>query len=281
MTGECFAEGSQVDSQERLTGQLEAIARFHGDQPVEVVSLIHPKMSFLAAWPSLDKVGFPLQPDLVVINMVAPDQLTSLHVEFDAWRWGFHPDHPQSTFFERDRKTGQLRCIPYQPDWNLYLDQVPPRREAAYYKKFGGVDWQKDLFRVDPAGRPPFLQETIELLAAILKHCNEEARKHGGRIALLDSVYLEDRQWVENGVAYDTRCFHALLQEAATKAGIVLLDGNKVLREKTMARQPPRKGHLHQWEHNGHWTPAGHRFVAEGLWAELRAHGLLEKPRAP
>ncbi|MBO0698432.1 MAG: hypothetical protein J2P46_08565 [Zavarzinella sp.] len=275
LTGECFTEGSQVDSQERLAAQLESILRFRYDRPIEVAAVINPMMSLTQAWPSLESIILPLNPDLVLIPIVASNQIPSLYREFDAWRWGYHPDHPRSSFFERDRKTGGLRVVPYDPNWNLYVSNPWDRKPDAYYKSYGGVDWEKDPFRVDPAGRPPFLTETVGLLAGSLRQFRDAAQKHGARVALLDCTFLEDRKWVEGGVAYDTRRFHALLEEAGRGAGIAVLDGTRVLKAQTVRRASAKGGYIHSWEHNGHWSPAGHRFVAEGVAAELAARGLL------
>jgi hypothetical protein len=278
LTGECYTEGSQIDSQEKLAAQMEAILRFRHDRPIEVPAIINPIMSFTAAWPSLEKFAFPLKPDLILIPVVAVDQIMSLYREYDAWRWGYHPDYPRQTFFERDKKTGTVRPLSVDPSWNLHVSEPWVKKPNEHYQTFGGVDWSKDLYRVDSSKRPEFLNETVDLLADILKHFNEAATKHGTKIALVDFTFIESKQWTENGVDYDTRRFHAFLGEAATKAGIELLDGTKVLTAQSIPRPNGKGGFIHSWEHNGHWSPAGHRFAAEGIAAELEARGLLGTP---
>jgi hypothetical protein len=277
LTGECYTEGSQLDSQERLASQMEAILRFRREQSYEVPAVINPIMSFTAAWPSLETLAFPLQPDLILVPVVSPEQIASVYREFDAWRWGYNPDHPRATFFEKDPKTGNLRTIPYDPNWNLHVSSPWNKKDDAYYKKFGGVDWPKDLYRVDAATRPAFVNETVDLIASILTKFREAAAQHGATVALVDWAFLEDKKWSEGGVDFDTRRFHSFLEEVGGKAGIAVLDGNKVLKAQTIPRPNGKGGYIHSWEHNGHWSPAGHRYAAEGVVEELESRGLLEK----
>ena len=53
----------------------------------------------------------------------------------------------------------------------------------------------------------------------------------------------------------------------ATEAGIPVLDLDGPLREDWT-----RSHESCSWEHDGHWSPRGHRLAAEALDAWLRAH---------
>jgi|GEM_PF-5981498 len=261
LIGACYTDGLQVSSQDRINIQIEEMFRFRSSKPIEVISASNTWHGLQGGWPVFKNYGLKFKPDLLIINILRPSQLRSLHLEYEAYDWKFHPEHPKKDFFQWDKKQKKLIHIPYDPDWRLYAADLPEFKDQSYYANYGGVDWVNDFYRVDHSKAPAFFQETRKLLVEILKLFVKEGQKTGCRVAISLTDFIQPRTFTQNGVKYDTSRVHAFFQGAAKEAGAYYIDATRVFQEKSAKTNDHW---VHTWK-LGHWSPAGHRFAAEGL----------------
>jgi len=260
LIGACYTDGLQVSSQDRINIQIEEMFRFRS-KPIEVISASNTWHGLQGGWAVFKNYGLNFKPDLLIINILRPSQLRSLHLEYEAYDWKFHPDHPKKDFFQWDKKQKKLIHIPYDPDWRLYAADLPKFKDPSYYANYGGVNWVNDFYRVDHSKAPAFFQETRKLLVEILKVFVKEGQKTGCKVAIALSDFIPPRTFTENGVDYDTSQVHAFFRGAAKEAGAYYIDATRVFQEKNAKTN---EHWVHMWT-LGHWSPAGHRFAAEAL----------------
>jgi hypothetical protein len=268
LTGSCYLEGQQAGSQERVLHLMESLADFGWpDDPVEFISLSNSWCYLQAAWPAFLNHGLKFKPDMIVLNVLRPGLFRNLFVEYDSWDWKYHPAHPKKTHF-RLTEEGGVEEIPYDPNWRVFADSLPPFEEDSHYTGgWRGCDWAYDFYRVGQAKAPAPVLETQKLLVGILRRFVERARSQGCRVVLTTTQFDNKAPWESEGVKFDPSAYVTFLSEIASEAGAEFCDIGAAMKAKGVPSPSDRSV---MWPH-GHWTPSGHRHAARALLEAIRA----------
>lgn len=267
--GPCYIAGHQISSQEHLAAVTESILRFRGRR-VEVICAAHNTHLGFGSYAPFKNYILGLKPDLVVFNLVHPAQLKYFLTDLCAMDQGYDARHPIIYQMEYDAKTGRLMQIPNTSD-ALVMRSNAPKRLEGNPDFWGGVNWPDDWARVDRSKWPSRLTESFNVCQAGLKYMADECRHNGAKFGLLlgaDDGTLQNEKYEKDGIQYDRSQWLTLMKESTDKADALLING--VARVPEFARDNVGD-YLHHWKIDDHWTPAGHRAVAEVLADQIMA----------
>jgi len=270
--GACYIAGHQIESQEHVTAQLEAMFRFHDCPTTEVISVAHNTLVLLGVWPALENHVFSLKPDLVLLNVVTPTQLGYIQLDLHAVFRRYDPAHPESYHFELDKNSNQLVHIPHDPKFTIFRADAPERTHDGL-TQLNDVPWVQDVCRARREEMHPRVHRGLELWEAGMKMFVEEARRRGTQVALLygsDLGSTESRQWKDKeGQSLDTKRWRKLVKKVAKSSGALFVDGMAYMHEEAVGEDSEPIQH---WKVNGHWSPAGHRAIAHAIFDQLRSY---------
>jgi hypothetical protein len=88
------------------------------------------------------------------------------------------------------------------------------------------------------------------------------------------------KRYEADGVRYDTAVFPPRLRKIVKDAGAIFIDGMAEVKDRGADETGK---YLHHWRHAGHWSPLGHRLMAEAIAKRLRTSTDWHRPesRAP
>ena len=246
-----------------------------------------------------DEYARPLRPRMVVLVFVANDYRDN----FPLWRSlldGYDPERPPYVSAAR-AADGGFRLRPPDPDWRRFMP--PPRLGTRVARALRGswfFSWlqtralllrsreirartqqvrQMERLSRHPVharlldGRlppvimspryyalfterkgPPFYLEALAFTAFALEEFRKRAERDGAALVVLASHTLS---WWGDGPL-------ARLNEIAAERGIPVIDQGDFIRRGGADLRDA------QWEHDGHWNPAGHRWAAAALLEHLK-----------
>ncbi len=272
LVGPCYIAGQQIDSTEHLASQVEAIFRFHDEYPIEVMPASHNTHVLLASWPVIRNHAFAFKPDLIINDFVNPGLLKFLILGINARERGYDPKHPESYHFSLDPDNGKLVHAPNDKDWLLYRLEALPKKPGDGSWIVDGVHWINDFCRVDPSGMPPLAKNAIDLYEAGLRMFVSEGKQRGVRIGVLNAAdigTLNPRVREADGIKYDTGLFPQRLRKIVEDANAIFIDGSAEVKDRGSDETGK---YMHHWRYAGHWSPLGHRLMAEAISKRLRAN---------
>lgn len=285
--GDSFLEGAQVHERQTAASLLESQLAALIGKPTEVLN------AGVGSWGTtqqqlfLEREGDRYQPDLVVVFF---------HPANDLWDNSFvlqRPQQPREPFYRLNRN-GQLEAVPFQlarrPFRNELdlADMSAPgilRRTSWLYNAFetGVLDKMSDQSGGDPrlSTRAMVFWElreseavretwdvTLALLLAMVKHCEDRAIEM--IIAVVPpSSEVHDEDWLatQNRIRsagllarnYDRFQLARVIERRQQEVPVPWVDLGSPLRDAAAT------GERLYFSRDGHWTPAGHRIVAETL----------------
>lgn len=288
LLGDSFVEGVQVNEQETVAQQLEAILNDGSPRRVEVIN------AGVAAYGTAQELLFfeqevqRYQPDVVVLFFFAWNDVKNnshrLEIPERNLRLALKP------YFELDRQ-GQLNLIPGPPP-----APVPPaiqlmRAHSWLYNIFEGTIFaqlgpqfvRQDIEVVGGAITPTRGLYTVNqgeewerawrLTTALLARLRDRSAEHGAPLLIASVPGWEvDLDWWHRMMTRERSSTKGLdpdfpmqrLGAAAEEVGVPFLDLLPGMRQATEDGQGPL-----YYPKDGHWNAAGHAFAARALAADL------------
>ncbi|MFD2235145.1 hypothetical protein [Phaeospirillum tilakii] len=299
LIGDSFVEAAQVPLADKVQILLEAMAaRAMPAAGISVSAWGYSGTGQLNQIPFYDHYARSLHPKLIVLVFVANDFANNSSA-LEALRNGWDPDHSPRVQAVR-AEDGTIRLQPIDPDWNRYLLPAKPggaARNMLLPWSFFATWLQTQIAamlpqaKTDPAlatitqtlvARPRYRDLLREWVPTTVGALDEPFRRED----FLPPVFQEAIDFT--GFALDefqrrAETDHARLVILATHSLRVHGDGPfHYLKRLADARSIPV---IDQWDyikaaggdvgaanfrHDGHWTPAGHRWAAEALLAWMR-----------
>jgi lysophospholipase L1-like esterase len=298
--GDSFAEALQVPLQETFVKQMQPLIGEPG-RPAEVINGgvggwgTDQEAIFYAI------EGFRYQPDLVllllfahndVLNNYQPLEVARVHGAVEKPFFHLQDGHLVSPTFPFEPSPAPVQSsasllpasewlnghvatyrllAPYVREIPFFLTTLGPSGVLGGIAAFTSEDPQLPItygiYRTDPG---PDWEEAWRLTEAIIGRLNSEVRSHGGQLAVVivgapEQIYparwsaVLTRYAQMQGESWDLDAPNRRLSLALDQAGIPYLDLLPTFRE---AAAQPGVDQLH-FRHDGHWTMAGHRLVAQ------------------
>jgi hypothetical protein len=280
----CRSEARQVNTQDFFGSQVQAMLDFEGDlRPVEVMSMAETRLIGPEIWPAM-KFAFNFKPDLFIMPIISPAQFENVLLHKDAVLYTYDPAHPMTYHFDVD-EAGQLIHIPPDPNFLFYALKLRPNGKAQVTDWSKRLEWNRAFHQTitqleaglsldDPAVNPD-VARSIRIYAAALRMFVEEARKNGAQLALAygaeAGTFLQGPRPI-GGATVDEDNFLRFMQKFAEENGALFY--NLYPDGKYDLVMPPGAESAWEWRHvyakDGHWSPAGHRYVAESTAGFIR-----------
>jgi hypothetical protein len=266
LLGDCIVEGLQSELYQRIGPRLESILRRRYGLDVEVITLAHSNGHPAAAWPLYDKLGRLFRPDLVLLDVNAPS-IVQMEPRLLRSLTGWDPQHSAYTSAELT-SDGQLKMIPPDPNYPVYA--VKP----AYTNLKGDVppNWALHL-RED--AMPEEGREVARILKAVLALYVRSASDLGSRVAVFTGSralnYATPQTFKAGAASQDV--FASNVSRWAREADVESFD----ISPSVLSHE--RNGQLSFWKRDGHLTPLGHLWVAEGVAQALVSGGAFKPPK--
>jgi len=266
--GDSLTFGSGVDDRDTFVRQLERLLNRRGDRRrFEVIN------AACASWGTahhlvfLEESGFKLEPDVVLM--------------------AFHDDDPNdnriSGFFRLEADGSLVRQAPRRQALEAakrlaafvpFYDYLAQHSNLFAVLRLRIVQWIKNL-RAPKEGDADFLarrkrlpavwpEEDWLLTERLCREVRDRCRKNGARLALLHVPYPGKKPRPEFNRAVEQRFIR--IAESLGLPHLELID--------RLAESAP--GDPNYFPRNRHFTPRGHRLIAEALARFLERGGLLE-----
>ena len=315
LIGDSYVEALEVPIADKAQVRLEELAaREAPELDVTASAFGHRATAQISQLAFYDAFARHLSPDVVVLAAVRND-LWGNSVAIQAWRDGFHPDHPP-WLYARPGPDGEMDFVPpaasldelrahrlplppenfmgrterklrewsYLADWTWTrvsgLPRPWPERLRRYPSAAVRRAWAETISQHprhrnfaegwDPAAwrrsehlaeenLAPIFREALDVMRFALEQFRERAERDGAALVIL--------------AVYDLRgagdpWFERLREIAAGigEGGIPVIDQYDYIMD---AGNEIADAH---WEHDYHWTPAGHRWAAEAILQWLKAN---------
>jgi hypothetical protein len=276
IVGDSFVEAAQVQNHAKVQTVLERLlADRFGPGRFDVVAFGHSGTGQANQLGFYERFGRQVAPDLVLLVAVSNDFANNSPL-LEAVRAGWQPYDTPRLFIEREG-SGFRRIAPRE-DWAqrrlagddsvgyfnaLRLNgEFAPRLEGWAGPVEQDVDamfWRREL--------PPVFHEAMALTRRALEEWRALGLRDGFEAVVVGTENLtrDVRSDVEEGTLYLDR-FRAVSEEA----GLSFVDLYPFF-----ATRPDRWSAY--WSQDSHWSPTGHQWAAEALFAYLVGSGLLRE----
>jgi hypothetical protein len=300
--GDSMVEALQVPIADAFTRLLEGRVGAWAGRPVEVVNLGVSGKGPAQYHRLLEKIGLDYRPDLVVVAVtLLNDFLNDVpELERDPSKPYYRlADGGQLAYVPPDVTSAASRRREEKVRVGVWLKSALKR--SWFARSFGEklARWRAqrhgDASAAGPghhatlpltsewnvflASPPPPWDDAYRVTLRVLEESDRLVRAHDARLLVmlippkalvedkLDAALRADGYAGADGYAWDVGRPARAISSMAAGAGIPLLDLDGPLREDWA-----RSHESCSWEHDGHWSPRGHRLAAEALDGWLRAH---------
>lgn len=292
LLGDSFVEAMQVPIDATFARQLESILNARGGPPVEVLSMGVSGYGTASELLYYLREGRAYRPDLVMLAFYAGNDVrnNSPLLEVDlipAYDASGAIDRVSSRKGDGKEPRGWLRSEAYAYFRKLILTRHPAVAERladwglldrAALRKAPLLDGVPVDYWVYAAVSPPEWQEAWRYTERLLGDLRDAVAADGAQLVVLvvtarERVYPDDWQRVlatypaMTGVEWDLTGPERRTLAWCADAGVSCMALSEAFLERS--GRPPR---LH-FEHDGHWTPAGHALAANIVANFLRATG--------
>ena len=306
LIGDSFVEAREVPIADKAQVRLEELAALEAPElDVTTSAFGYQGTAQINQLAFYDRFARPLSPDVVVLVATRND-LPGNSLPLTAWEHGFHPDHPP-WFYARRGPGGEMEFVPPAASLEeLRAHLLPPvsapgRTERTLRGWSYLADWLWSEVAADgPFGirrTNPSAEERLARAETISRHPRHTAFTHGWSASRpRDDLLLAENPPPVFREALDVMGF-ALEQfrQRAQRDGAALVilatyrfggdedpkmewlrelagGGIPVLNQRHRVKDVGGRIGEARWEHDIHWTPAGHRWVAEAILEWLKAN---------
>jgi lysophospholipase L1-like esterase len=299
--GDSMVEALQVPVAEAFTRLLEERVNDWAGRPVEVLNLGISGKGPAQYLRLLERVGLAYQPDLVIYAVTLINDFANdvPEIERDPTK-GYYLIEPDGSLRfqppQADAPASRRREEPLRPSvWvkaaikrsqflRSIVEKVRRVRATEERHQGAGTTAERSLpvrseWNVFLAAPPPPWDQAYAVTLRVLEESARLARERGARFVImlippkalvedkLDAALRADGLGGADGLRWDPGRPTRAIEELGRKQGIPVIDLDAVLRGDYA-----RSGESASWEHDGHWSPRGHRLTAEALDQYLHAH---------
>jgi lysophospholipase L1-like esterase len=260
--GDSQTFGFGVADDETFTVQLERIlSQLHPETDFQVVNTGTPGFGTYHQLHLLDSRWEELDPDLVMLQFLPVNDFLDNRAAVRA----LHPEVREGMLTEASAAPTRAR----PPAWMRIMGWSKANLHVARLasENIGYVTMRLGLARnVSTLWGEDFSREDERLTQELLEQVASRAHQGGARMVFLYSTAKVDLM----GAEYRVPRSRAVIERAAAISAASWIDLNQLMREH-------ERPHRFFFVRDGHWSPAGHRIIAEILSTELQRLALLPR----